>query len=135
VLHGEQHGPQPEQVQLYPHVFRLDALVEALAAVTADVERRFMFLEEEPPKPIAFEEFEAHLAEDKEPADPWVSRFLEVDQFMRRLTHLDTPLDANELYARYKGWLPFAHRLYTFVQGVSEDLAYEEELYYKQMKI
>lgn len=114
----------------------LDVLVEALATVTADIERRFMFLEEEePPKPVLFEEFEAHLAEDKEPADPWVGRFLEVDQFMRHLTHLDTPLDANELYARYKGWLPFAHRLYTFVRRVSEDLAYEEELYYKQMKI
>ena len=49
----------------------------------------------------------------------------------------DTPLDAEELYTRYKEWFPFAHRLYTFVHRVSEDLAYEEgkELDYKEMKI
>ncbi len=59
-----------------------------------------------------------------------------MDRFMRRLAHLDTPLDANELYARYKEWLPFAHRLYTFVRRVSKDLAYErEELDYKEMKV
>ncbi len=116
----------------------LDALVEALVAVTIDIERRFMFLEpDEPPKPVSYERFKADLATDGEPADPWVERFLQMDRFMRRLVRLDTPPDADELYTRYKEWFPFAHRLYTFVHRVSEDLAYEEgkELDYKEMKI
>lgn len=116
----------------------LDALIEALIAVTTAIEQRFMFLkEEEPPKAVSFEEFEAHLAKDEEPADPWVGRFLQMNRFMRCIARVDAPVDPEELYARYEGWLSFAHRIYTFVQRVSEDLAYKEgkELDYEEMKI
>ena len=45
--------------------------------------------------------FEAVLLRDKEPADYWLGRFLQMNTFMRDLVHLEDPLDPEEAYGRY----------------------------------
>jgi len=64
---------------------------------------------------------------DKEPADPWVARFLHIEASMRELARLEEPPDAEEAYDRYKRWLPFAHRNRAFFEASAKDLGYELE--------
>jgi hypothetical protein len=80
---------------------------------------------EESPDPVPFETFEAALGRDKELADPWLGRFLQIESSMRELVRLDDTPDAEEAYDRYKRWLPFAHRNRAFFEASARDLAYE----------
>jgi hypothetical protein len=75
--------------------------------------------------PVPFETFEAAFARDKEPADPWLGRFLQIETSMRELVRLDGSPDPEEAYDRYKQWLPFAHRNRAFFEASARDLGYE----------
>ena len=87
-----------------------------------------LFLSEEiedPPEPVPFETFEAALEREKEPSDPWLGRFLQIQSFMRELASLEDAPDPKEAYERYERWLPFAHRNRSFFEASAKDLGYE----------
>jgi hypothetical protein len=60
--------------------------------------------------------------------DVWVRRFLHLTGEMTRLAKLAAPDDSQELYARYRQWLPFAHRCAQVTLVVSHDLDYQPML-------
>ena len=77
------------------------------------------------PDPVPFETFEAAFGRDKEPADPWLGRFLRIESFMCELAWLEDLPDPEEAYERYERWLPFAHRNRSFFEASAKDLGYE----------
>ena len=80
---------------------------------------------EDTPEPVPFETFEAAIERDKEPADPWLDRFLQIESFMRDLARLEDAPDPEEAYDRYKHWLPSARRNRSFFEASARDLGYE----------
>jgi hypothetical protein len=80
---------------------------------------------EEAPDSVPFETFEAALERAKEPSDPWLDRFVQIQSFMREIAHLEDRPDPDEAYERYKKWLPFAHRNRSFFEASAKDLGYE----------
>ena len=106
----------------------LPTLITGLETLITYLDERFLSEHlEEAPQPVPFETFEAATLRDKEPADPWLARFLHVEAFMHDLAHLEEPSDPEEAYDRYERWLPFAHRNRAFFEAVAKDLAYELE--------
>jgi hypothetical protein len=69
--------------------------------------------------------FVAVLDKDKGSPDRWIARFLDQEAYMRRLVRLDDTPDPGELYARYKEWLPFTHRVTKFVETTAKNLGYD----------
>src|SRR5215204_837796 len=80
---------------------------------------------EEAPDPVPFETFEAALERAKEPSDPWLDRFLQIQSFMRELARIEERPDPEEAYDRYRRWLPFAYRNRSFFEASAKDLGYE----------
>ena len=80
---------------------------------------------EEAPDPVPFETFEAALERAKEPSDPWLDRFLQIQSFMRELARIEERPDPEEAYNRYRRWLPFAYRNRSFFEASAKDLGYE----------
>lgn len=76
---------------------------------------------------LTFGVFVAELGRDKETSDRWLARFLAQEAYMRRLVPVDDPPDPEELYARYKEWLPFTYRITGFVEATTKDLGYDIE--------
>jgi hypothetical protein len=104
----------------------LPTLIAGLADVVNYLDDRFLSRDlEDAPKPAPFETFEAALERDKEPADPWLAGFLRIDEFMRDLVCWEGDPDPEEAYARFREWLPFAHRNRTFYEALARDLGYE----------
>ncbi len=94
--------------------------------VTTFLEERFLSERlGEAPDPVPFETFRAALEYGKEPSDPWLERFLEMQLFMRDLVRLEGSPDTEESYDRYKEWLPFAYRSRSFFEVSASDLGYE----------
>ena len=92
--------------------------------MTSYIDERFLSkCLEETPEPVPFETFEAAFERGKEPSDPWLERFLEIQLYMRDLVRKDSA-DSEECYERYKEWLPFAHRNWTFFEATAEELGY-----------
>jgi hypothetical protein len=78
--------------------------------------------------PVCFEDFVvAHLG-TVETSDIWLRRFLHLTGEMRRLAKLTVMDDSQEIYARYRQWLPFAHRAARATLAVSLDLDYQPML-------
>jgi hypothetical protein len=80
------------------------------------------------PEPVTYEEFVSAQLGAVEPRDIWVRRFLHLTGEMRRLAHLTVTVDSQEIYARYRQWLPFAHRAAQATLAVSLDLDYQPML-------
>ncbi len=79
-----------------------------------------------PAEPIPVATFAACLGSERNSSDPWVSRFLGTDRWMRNAaTQGDTPHEPDEAYARYKEWLPFTHRTEAFAHLAAENLGYD----------
>lgn len=104
----------------------LPALIECFTGVTTRIEKRFLSggrAKEDVPKAVDFATFVGCLEGKEEPADTWLSEFLDLECSMRRLARLDDTLpEAEEAYGRYEEWLPFAHRVDRFVRASLEDL-------------
>jgi hypothetical protein len=103
----------------------LPALIEAFTGVSIRMEKRFMprSRTKEDPQEVDFATFVSCLEGKEGPADSWLGQFLDLQGWMRRLAGLEDALpDAEEAYARYKEWLPFAHRVDRFVRTALEDL-------------
>jgi hypothetical protein len=80
------------------------------------------------PEPLSLELFAAaHLGAAETP-DIWVRRFLYLTGEMTRLAKLTASDDSQEIYARYRQWLPFAHRAAQATLAVSLDLDYQPML-------
>jgi hypothetical protein len=106
----------------------LPTLITGLETITTYIDERFLSEHvEQPPDPVPFETFRSALERDKEPADAWLDCFMQINSFMRELTHLEDPLDLEEAYERYKSWLPFASRNRAFFEALAKDLGYELE--------
>ncbi len=104
----------------------LPTLITGLETIVAYLDERFLSEHlEEPPDPVPFETFEAALKRGKEPSDPWLGRFHQINSFMHDLARLQDPPDPKEAYARYSEWLPFAHRNRNFFEASARDLGYE----------
>jgi hypothetical protein len=80
------------------------------------------------PEPVTYEEFVAAQLGAVETPDIWARRFLHLTSEMRRLAKLAVPDDTHEIYARYRQWLPFAHRAAQATLAVSLDLDYQPML-------
>jgi hypothetical protein len=80
---------------------------------------------EEAPDPVPFETFVAALERAKEPSDPWLDRFLQIQSFMCELARIEEPSDPEEAYDRYRRWLAFAYRNRSFFEASAKDLGYE----------
>src|SRR5580698_436077 len=81
-----------------------------------------------PPEPVSYEDFfAAHLGTVAAP-DVWVHRFLQLTAEMSRLAKHTGADDSHEIYARYRQWLPFAHRAAQATLAVSLDLDYQPML-------
>ena len=108
----------------------LPALVEGFTGVTIRIEKRFMHHRQaqDGPQAVAFSTFVDCLEGKEEPADTWLGQFLDLERRMRQLAGLDGARpDAEEAYARYKEWLPFAHRADRFLRSSLEDLGREPD--------
>lgn len=104
----------------------LPTLLTGLDNVTDYLDERFLSEHlEESPEPVPFETFEAAYARGKEPADPWLERFIQISSYMCEMVQLDDLPDTEEAYERYKDWLPFAHRNRGFFEASARDLGYE----------
>jgi hypothetical protein len=104
----------------------MPTLITGFDMVTSFLEERFLSERlGEAPGPVPFETFRAALEHGKEPSDPWLERFLEMQLFMRDLVRLEGPPDTEESYDRYKEWLPFAYRSRSFFEVSTSDLGYE----------
>ena len=104
----------------------LPTLIVGLDTLTTYLDERFLSEElENSPEPVPFETFQAALERDKEPSDPWVERFREMEAFMREMARLEDIPDPEERYERYKEWLPFAHRNRAFFEASAKDLGYD----------
>jgi hypothetical protein len=78
--------------------------------------------------PVSFEAFVVAHFETVETSDIWLRRFLRLTREMRRLAKLTVTDDPQEIYARYRQWLPFAHRAAQATLAVSLDLDYQPML-------
>jgi hypothetical protein len=77
------------------------------------------------PEPVSYEDFAAAHIGTVEAPEIWVHRFLQLTDEMRRLAKLTAADDLDELYARYRQWLPFVHRSAQATLAVSLDLDYQ----------
>jgi hypothetical protein len=103
----------------------LPTLLVGLDTITDFLEERFFSGPlDEPPEPIPFETFESALLRDKEPADYWLGRFLQMNAFMRDLIYLEDDPEPGESYERYKKWLLFAYHNRAFFETSARDLGY-----------
>lgn len=106
----------------------LPTLITGLDTITDHLRDRFLSEPPgEPPAPVSFETFEASLLRDKEPTDYWLTRFLQMNAFMRDLAHLDEAPNPEEAYRRYGQWLTFAHRNRAFFEASAGKLGYDLE--------
>jgi hypothetical protein len=80
------------------------------------------------PEPVSFEEFAAAHVGTVQTPDIWVRRFLHLTAEMTRLAKLGATVDSQEVYSRYRQWLPFAHRAAQATLVVSLDLDYQPML-------
>jgi hypothetical protein len=80
------------------------------------------------PEPVSFEGFAAAHLGTEQTSDIWVNRFLHLTGEMTRLAKLGATDDLQEVYARYRQWLPFAHRAAQATVAVSLDLDYQPML-------
>lgn len=80
------------------------------------------------PVPVSFEDFVGAHLETVETNDIWLRRFLHLTDEMRRLAKLTATDDSQEIYARYRQWLPFAYRAAQATMAVSLDLDYQPML-------
>ncbi len=103
----------------------LPTLITGLETIVDYLDERFLSEPiEDSPDPTPFETFEAAYSRNKESADPWLERFVQIDAYMSDLTQLDGPSDTDEAYVRYKEWLAFAHRNRAFFEASAKDLGY-----------
>jgi hypothetical protein len=80
------------------------------------------------PPLIAFEEFSAAHNGTAETRDQWAGRFLRLTRNLERLAKLAPANDSQEVYTRYRQWLPFAYRCERAQSAVSRDLDYQPML-------
>ena len=79
-------------------------------------------------EPVGYEEFVSARLGAAETRDIWVRRFLHLTDEMGRLAKLGATIDSEEVYARYRQWLPFAQRAAQATLAVSLDLDYQPML-------
>jgi hypothetical protein len=104
----------------------LPTLIVGLDTLTGYLDERFLSEElEVAPELVPFETFQAALERDKEPSDPWLERFLQMEAFMRDLARLEDAPDPKDGFERYKEWVPFAQRNRAFFEASARDLGYD----------
>ena len=104
----------------------LPTLITGVDMMTSYIDERFLSESlEKAPEPVPFETFEAAFERGKEPSDPWLARFFEIQLYMRDLTRTQDSADPKECYERYKEWLPFTHRNRAFFEVTARELGYD----------
>jgi hypothetical protein len=102
----------------------LRALKSAFESITDEMVERFMDVESLEPsdKPVDRETFEIALSKGKS-SDMLVSRFLELLDFMEELTEDRKHRDPDEVYDRYRQWVPFISRVDHFLDAIINHLS------------
>jgi len=82
------------------------------------------------PDPVTAEEFRAsfegfHAQSSRSAIDPWVLRFLSLNDDMANIIGATEGVDVDDAYGRYTVWLPFAYPAQQFVTRVGHDLDYQ----------
>lgn len=112
----------------------LPTLLTGIEEVMGGMRDRFVpcYSDEEKPDIVSFEVFTIALR--KRPDDgTWLSRFVELEHQMRGIARLEGPSRApEEVYERYKEWLPFALRTDTFIRDDAIDLGYVPDRLYSK---
>jgi hypothetical protein len=80
------------------------------------------------PAPMSFEDFSAAHTGTVETSDVWLGRFLRLSRDMEQLARLAPAQESQEIYMRYRQWLPFAYRCERATSAVSRDLDYQPML-------
>jgi hypothetical protein len=80
------------------------------------------------PTPVSFEEFSAAHEGTAATSDLWAGRFLRMSRDMEQLARLAPAHEPQEVYMRYRHWLPFAYRCDRAMSAVSEALDYQPVL-------
>lgn len=111
---------QFEKFQQYMHPLLKWQSTEMPETVTADAFAAQLQAEASRP-----ERRRSRRARRKDPGDPWVARFVQVNHEMAELTGTEPLTDPVESYARYVQWLPFAYHAQQFSAAVSRDLDYQ----------
>lgn len=109
----------------------LPAFIAEFDTVLAFLDKRFLPAQtEDSPNPEPFNLFVQVLSGEKKPCNPWLNRFLDLDNDMRKLARSDAEMDAVETYSRYCEWLRFAYRTQETVKRIAHHLGYDlDELY------
>lgn len=102
----------------------LRALKSAFESISDEIMERFVGVEEWEPEeePVPKEEFFTDLARGRS-HDALVRRFLELLDFMEELTEQRYPREPEEVYRRYKQWVPFASRVDSFLAAIIKHLS------------
>lgn len=114
--------PSDNSVTKEPLLPRLSSQYERVADYLHD---QLKWASSDVPETVSFEEFSAAHAGAAETTDIWVGRFLLLTRDMARLARLAPTDDLEDLYSRYRQWLPFAYRAEQVTSAVSRDLDYQ----------
>ncbi|MDQ4105662.1 MAG: hypothetical protein M3157_00600 [Actinomycetota bacterium] len=66
------------------------------------------------------------LGEPGKTEDPWLRQYINLRRSMRDLTNTGEPAP-EEAYDQYREWLPFTHRVDSFIRRTAEDLRYDPD--------
>ena len=97
-------------------------LTTRFALFCDDLEGRFGWKIDAPPKAVSLECFSAAYGADGEIRDRWLDRFVRLDRQMARLARVEPAANPRDAHARYQQWLPFAHRAEQVTAIVSRNL-------------
>ncbi len=102
----------------------LRALKSAYESITNEILERFLETEkwDPAPKPVDKATFVTDLSYGRSD-EASVQRFLELLDFMEELTERKHPRDPDEVYRRYRAWLPFVARIDEFVETIIRHLS------------
>ncbi len=114
--------PGNHPVQAHPSLLALES---ALPAMIDDLEHRFVpVVHRSRAVPVDLQAFLDTARGRLGSTDPWVEDFLHLDAEMRRIARIEGDPALEELYQRYRAWLPFASRVGDFVDATTWDLGY-----------
>jgi hypothetical protein len=102
----------------------LRALKSAYESITNEILERFLETEKWDPaaKPVDKATFVTDLSYGRSD-EATVQRFLELLDFMEELTERKHPRDPDEVYRRYREWVPFVARIDEFVETIVRHLS------------
>ncbi len=109
-------------------------LISAYSTLIREVNREFQKAPfPEPVDPPPFEQAASIFRGERQPEDPWLRKFIEMERWVRIYLPEDPGSDDRERYQRFVSWYAFSHRASWFVNRLSRDLGYPLQEYYRSL--